>query len=98
MKKRDFLSLFDLSLAEARDVFARTTVMKHAPVGSFRHLLAGDSIAVVLEKSSTRTRVSFEAGIRRQPTRAWRAGGRHRARARGNVPADRVSHVQPRAP
>jgi ornithine carbamoyltransferase len=63
MKKRDFLSLFDLSLPEARDVFARTTAMKHAPVGSFRHLLAGDSIAVVLEKSSTRTRVSFEAGI-----------------------------------
>lgn len=63
MSKRDFLSLSDLSLAEARDVFARTTKMKQAAKGSTRDLLAGRAVAVVLEKSSTRTRVSFEVGI-----------------------------------
>lgn len=63
MTKRDFLSLSDLSLAEARDVFAMTAKMKAAPKGATLGLLAGRAIAVVLEKASTRTRVSFEVGI-----------------------------------
>jgi len=63
MSKRDFLSLSDLSLAEARDVYARTTKMKQAAKGSTLGLLPGRSVAVVLEKASTRTRVSFEVGI-----------------------------------
>ena len=63
MSKRDFLSLSDLSLAEARDVFARSAKMKAAAKGSTRGLLTGRAVAVVLEKSSTRTRVSFEVGI-----------------------------------
>jgi ornithine carbamoyltransferase len=63
MTKRDFLSLSDLTLAEARQVFAMTRKMKDAAKGSTLGLLAGRAIAVVLEKSSTRTRVSFEVGI-----------------------------------
>lgn len=63
MKKRDFLSMSDLSLAESREVFAMSAKMKAAPKGSTLSLLAGRSVAVVLEKSSTRTRVSFEVGI-----------------------------------
>ncbi|MBI2391588.1 MAG: ornithine carbamoyltransferase [Deltaproteobacteria bacterium] len=63
MSKRDFLSLSDLSLAEARQVFAMTAKMKQAPKGSARGLLSGRAVAVVLEKASTRTRVSFEVGI-----------------------------------
>ncbi len=63
MTKRDFLSLSDLSLTEARDVFAMTAKMKAAPKGATLGLLAGRAIAVVLEKASTRTRVSFEVGI-----------------------------------
>ena len=63
MSKRDFLSLSDLSLAEARDVFARTTKMKRAAKGSTLGLLPGRAVAVVLEKASTRTRASFEVGI-----------------------------------
>jgi ornithine carbamoyltransferase len=63
MNKRDFLSLHDLSLGEARDVFARTARMKQSNKAAATSLLAGRAIAVVLEKSSTRTRVSFEVGI-----------------------------------
>jgi ornithine carbamoyltransferase len=63
MTKRDFLSLSDLSQSEAREVFAMTAKMKAAPKGSTLKLLAGRSVAVVLEKASTRTRVSFEVGI-----------------------------------
>jgi len=63
MIKRDFLSLSDLSRAEARVVFSHSSRMKHAPKGSTLGLLAGRAVAVVLEKASTRTRVSFEVGI-----------------------------------
>ena len=63
MIKRDFLSLSDLSRAEARSVFAMSSRMKHAPKGSHVNLLPGRAVAVVLEKASTRTRVSFEVGI-----------------------------------
>jgi len=63
MNKRDFLSLSDLSRAEARAVFAMTARMKSAPKGSSLGVLPGRSVAVVLEKASTRTRVSFEVGI-----------------------------------
>jgi len=62
MKKRDFLRLSDLSLPEARRVLALATLLKSEPKGSRTTALAGRSIAVVMEKPSTRTRVSFEAG------------------------------------
>jgi ornithine carbamoyltransferase len=61
--KRDFLQLTDLSLREAREVLTLSTKLKHEPKGLRRSLLAGRAIAVLLEKASTRTRVSFEVGI-----------------------------------
>ena len=63
MTKRDYLSVSDLSLAEARAIFAMSAKMKAAAKGSTLGLLAGRSVAVVLEKASTRTRVSFEVGV-----------------------------------
>jgi ornithine carbamoyltransferase len=63
MNKRDFLSLSDLSRAEARVVFSYASQLKRAPRGASLSVLPGRAIAVVLEKASTRTRVSFEAGI-----------------------------------
>ncbi len=66
MTKRDFLTLSDLSLVEAREVLALARVLKDerkANPARRTSLLAGRSIAVVLEKASTRTRVSFEVGI-----------------------------------
>ena len=62
MTKRDFLRLTDLSLADARDVFALARTLKHEPKGTRTSLLAGRAVAIVLEKASTRTRVSFEVG------------------------------------
>ena len=62
MHKRDFLDLADLSLEEAREVLALAALLKHQPIGSQRSVLAGRGIAIVLEKASTRTRVSFEVG------------------------------------
>jgi ornithine carbamoyltransferase len=60
--KRDFLKLADLSLSEAREVLALTARLKGEPKGRRTQLLAGRAIAIVLEKASTRTRVSFEVG------------------------------------
>ncbi len=63
MKKRDFLSLLDLSHAEARAILEMSTRLKNEPKGERTNLLRGRSVAVLLEKASTRTRVSFEVGI-----------------------------------
>ncbi len=60
--KRDFLNLTDLSGAEAREVLALATVLKREPKGTRMQLLPGRAVAIVLEKASTRTRVSFEVG------------------------------------
>jgi ornithine carbamoyltransferase len=60
--KRDFLKLSDLSLSEAREVLALSARMKAEPKGQRAQLLTGRAVAIVLEKASTRTRVSFEVG------------------------------------
>jgi ornithine carbamoyltransferase len=62
MTKRDFLTLNDLILSEARAVLALAATMKQEPHRARVHQLAGRAVAIVLEKSSTRTRVSFEVG------------------------------------
>ena len=66
MPKRDFLALTDLTLPEARDVLALARVLKDERTRNPARrtsLLAGRSVAIVLEKASTRTRVSFEVGV-----------------------------------
>jgi ornithine carbamoyltransferase len=60
--KRDFLKLSDLTNAEARALLALAAKLKSEPKGTRTQLLAGRAVAIVLEKASTRTRVSFEVG------------------------------------
>jgi ornithine carbamoyltransferase len=62
---RDFLTISDLGREELMGVLDRAAELK-ALRGSVAHPqpLAGKSIAVVFEKASTRTRLSFEVGIR----------------------------------
>jgi ornithine carbamoyltransferase len=62
MSKRDFLQLTDLSLAEARTVLRVARTLKSEPRGARVSLFPGRSLAIVLEKASTRTRASFEVG------------------------------------
>ena len=63
MAKRDFLAVTDLTLAESREVLALAKQLKAEPKGTRADLLRGRSVAIVLEKASTRTRVSFEVGV-----------------------------------
>jgi ornithine carbamoyltransferase len=62
MSKRDFLRMTDVNAAEAREVLTLASKLKAEPKGMRTTLLAGRAVAIVLEKASTRTRVSFEVG------------------------------------
>ncbi|HUP89455.1 MAG TPA: ornithine carbamoyltransferase [Longimicrobiales bacterium] len=58
--KRDFLAIPDLSRAELYQVLALAKEMK---AGKYKEQpLRGKTLAMIFEKSSTRTRVSFEVG------------------------------------
>lgn len=61
---RHFLQLADFSRAELEHVFARSAVIKDRfKRYQFYQPLADRTLAMVFEKASTRTRVSFEAGM-----------------------------------
>lgn len=59
---RHFLNDTDLSSAEQANLLDRAIEMKARPA-EFRGALAGKVLAMIFQKSSTRTRVSFEAGM-----------------------------------
>jgi ornithine carbamoyltransferase len=62
--KRDFLALNQYSKAELDALFDVTRELKaKQKQGLEHHLLKGKSVALIFEKSSTRTRVSFEVGV-----------------------------------
>ena len=61
--KRDFLSITDLSAGETRRLIARAMELKAAAAGDVAQLLAGKRVALLFEKPSLRTRVSFQIGI-----------------------------------
>lgn len=61
---RHFLSLLDLSAGEAQALIARAIELKRMlKAGQTHHPLAQRTLAMIFEKSSTRTRVSFETGM-----------------------------------
>ena len=65
--KRDYVNENDWKPSEIEAVLELAAKMKARP-GDHRTALAGKSLAMIFEKSSTRTRVSFEAGM-------WQLGG-----------------------
>ena len=61
---RHFLRLSDLSAAEHRALFDRTHVLKASwKKRTVETTLAGRTLVLIFEKASTRTRLSFEAGM-----------------------------------
>jgi ornithine carbamoyltransferase len=64
MSTRHFLSLLDLNGQELRDIIDRAIELKSFQAqGTSHELLKNKVLAMIFEKSSTRTRVSFEAGM-----------------------------------
>ncbi len=61
MSKRDFISVHDLTAAEFTGLLALAGEVKDQP-GRFSQALAGQTLGMIFQKSSTRTRVSFEVG------------------------------------
>ena len=62
MSAQSFLSTHDLTAEQVRGLFALTSRVKSDPA-EFSTALAGKSLAMIFQKSSTRTRVSFEVGV-----------------------------------
>lgn len=62
MSVKHFVSLLDLSGEEIRALITRAITLKHHP-DVHHQPLKGRVLAMIFEKSSTRTRVSFEAGM-----------------------------------
>jgi ornithine carbamoyltransferase len=68
-QKRDFTRLLDISKEECRHLLDRARILKQLRIEGKEHKpLKGKSLAMIFEKSSTRTRVSFEIGM-------WELGG-----------------------
>ncbi|MFV1973128.1 MAG: ornithine carbamoyltransferase [Thiohalobacterales bacterium] len=64
MSTRHFLSLLDLSPDELRGIMARASELKAINrSGELHETLKNRILAMIFEKSSTRTRMSFEAGM-----------------------------------
>jgi len=62
MRHKDFIELHDYTSEEVRELFELARDMKKDPK-KFAAALQGQTLAMIFEKSSTRTRVSFEAGM-----------------------------------
>jgi ornithine carbamoyltransferase len=60
--ERDFLSIDDVSPQELHHLLEFAAKLKQSP-GDHAARLAGMSVALIFEKPSTRTRVSFEVGV-----------------------------------
>jgi len=68
-KKRDLLSIFDLNADEILTLIQRASQMKKDwQSGNYSTPFKGKSVALLFEKPSTRTRLSFEVGV-------WQLGG-----------------------
>lgn len=61
---KHFISLLDISSDEARHILKRASTIKAMlRDGKVFHPLAGKTLGMIFDKASTRTRVSFEAGM-----------------------------------
>ena len=62
--KRDFLHIIDLSKEEIFEIFDLSTQLKkETNEGTTHHHLKGKTLAMIFQKPSARTRVSFETGM-----------------------------------
>ena len=62
MTHKDFIEIHDYSADDVREIFEIARDMKANPE-KYRDALKGQTLAMIFEKSSTRTRVSFEVGM-----------------------------------
>jgi ornithine carbamoyltransferase len=69
LQGKDLLSIHDLSIDEVYEILdLAKTLKEQLKRGEEHHILKGKTLGMIFQKSSTRTRVSFEVGI-------WQLGG-----------------------
>ena len=69
MKGKDLISIHDLSREEVEQILDTSHILKmKQKLGEIYHPLKGKTLGMIFQKSSTRTRVSFEVGM-------WQLGG-----------------------
>src|SRR5512136_373949 len=62
--KKDFISILDISEDELEGILSDAQKLKRQKKAGVSHpLLAGKTLAMIFEKSSTRTHISFEVGM-----------------------------------
>jgi ornithine carbamoyltransferase len=62
MRHKDFIEIHDYTADEVKEIFELAADIKKKPAG-YADALEGQTLAMIFEKSSTRTRVSFEVGM-----------------------------------
>ncbi len=84
---RHFLDLIDISAGELRGMLASGLAMKARP-RTGAHVLAGKTLAMIFDKPSTRTRVSFDVAMRQLGGGAIMLTGQEMQLGRGETIAD----------
>jgi ornithine carbamoyltransferase len=84
---KSLISIHDLTAGQVERLFALAVEVKARPE-RFRAALAGKTLAMVFQKSSTRTRVSFEAGMFQLGGHALFLSGRDLQLGRGEPISD----------
>ena len=88
-KRKNLVTLSDVSAHEIHDWFKLAMKLKaETKAGKLRPLLAGKVLAMIFQKSSTRTRISFEVGMRQLGGHAMFLSGSDLQLGRGETIAD----------
>jgi ornithine carbamoyltransferase len=85
---RHFLDLVDIPASELRGIIANSRAMKNSGRAAAAKPLAGKTIAMIFDKPSTRTRVSFDVGIRQLGGESITLTGQEMQLGRGETIAD----------
>ena len=89
MRKRDYLTGEELSAAQTLQLIEGALVQKKETAqGKLRRTLSAKNFALIFEKHSTRTRVSFEAGLNQLGASSIFLAPNDTQIARGETPAD----------
>jgi ornithine carbamoyltransferase len=87
--KKDFLSVYELDLSDFEKIFAKAGRLKKSlKQGRSHALLKGKTLGMIFDKSSTRTRISFEVGMYQLGGIALFLNSRDTQIGRGEIIAD----------
>ena len=85
---RHFIDLIDIPASELRGIVASSRAMKNGGQAGAARPLAGKTIAMIFDKPSTRTRVSFDVGVRQLGGESITLTGAEMQLGRGETIAD----------